>query len=75
MDNETPAPSRSRRRFLSSGASALAGGLVGGAAYGSAAASNPPRPGASPALPWKWSRIDPMEAGSRAYRYYHDVGG
>lgn len=74
MDEHKAGRSRSRRRFLSSGASALAGGLVGGAAYSSAAA-NPPKPGSSPALPWKWSRIDPMEAGSRAFRYYHDVGG
>jgi hypothetical protein len=30
---------------------------------------------APPDLPWPWSKIDPMEAGSRAYRYYHDIGG
>lgn len=74
MDNEKPSPSRSRRRFLSSGASALAGGLAVGAAYGSVAASQPAA-GPSPALPWTWRPIDPMEAGSRAYRYYLDVGG
>ncbi len=74
MDQEKPVPSRARRRFLSSGASALAGGLVAGAAYGSVA-TNPPAPGSSPPLPWTWRPIDPMEAGSRAYRYYLDVGG
>jgi hypothetical protein len=75
MENEKPAPSRSRRRFLSSGASALAGGLVGGAVYASAPGATAPSPGSSPALPWQWQQIDPMEAGSRAYRYYHEVGG
>lgn len=75
MEDAKPVPVRSRRRFLSSGVSALAGGLVGGAAYASAPATTAPSPGSSPALPWKWQHIDPMEAGSRAYRYYHEVGG
>lgn len=68
----------SRRRFLNAGACLLGGGVVGCAA-GTAFAgpSAPPRaPGSGPAeLPWAWAKIDPMEAGSRAYRYYHDVGG
>lgn len=74
MDIDRPGASRSRRRFLSSSASALAGGLAGGAAYSSATATQA-KPGAAPPLPWTWRPIDPMEAGSRAYRYYHDVGG
>jgi hypothetical protein len=75
MDETQAGSSRSRRRFLSRGATLLAGGIVGGAAYGSVAAANQPAPGAAPALPWAWRPIDPMEAGSRAYRIYHDVGG
>lgn len=66
---------RSRRRFLSGGASLLTGGIVGGVAYATGAAASQPKPGASPELPWAWRPIDPMEAGSRAYRLYHDVGG
>jgi len=34
-----------------------------------------PSADAAPALPWPWLKIDPMEAGSRAYRFYHDIGG
>ena len=64
----------SRRRFLRSGGALLAGGVI---ACASAYASSQPKPSAEapPALPWPWSKIDPMEAGSRAYRYYHDIGG
>jgi hypothetical protein len=74
MDKEQPSPSRARRRFLSTGASALAGGLVAGAAY-STAAANQSKPSTALALPWPWRALDPMEAGSRAYRYYLDLGG
>jgi hypothetical protein len=64
----------SRRRFLRSGAALLAGAVIGGT---SAKALSQPKPSAeaAPALPWPWSQIDPMEAGSRAYRSYLDVGG
>ena len=24
----------------------------------------------APPLPWKWTKLDPMEAGTRAYRAY-----
>ncbi len=66
---------RSRRRFLNSGAAFLAGGVIGNAAGVSSAASTKPTSEASAELPWEWGRIDPMEAGSRAFRYYHDLGG
>jgi hypothetical protein len=63
-----------RRRLLGGGAAFLAGGVIGGAARASSAAP-PPAQAATPPLPWKWAQIDPMEAGSRAYRYYFDPGG
>jgi hypothetical protein len=63
-----------RRRLLGGGAAFLAGGLVGSAARASSAATQA-APAATPPLPWKWASIDPMEAGSRAYRYYFDPGG
>ena len=64
----------SRRLFLKTGGALLAGGVLGSAA---AKASQGPQPpiDAAPPLPWKWSGIDPMEAGSRAYRFYLDAGG
>ena len=64
----------SRRRFLNGGAAFVAGGLIGSATgVVSAAAKRPSREMAE--LPWRWAKIDPMEAGSRAFRYYHDAGG
>jgi hypothetical protein len=70
---KTDAPG-SRRRLLGGGAAFLAGGVIGGAARASSAAP-PAAQAATPPLPWKWASIDPMEAGSRAYRYYFDPGG
>jgi hypothetical protein len=74
MKGEKTVAPGSRRRLLGGGAAFLAGGLVGSAARASSAATQA-APAATPPLPWKWARIDPMEAGSRAYRYYFDPGG
>jgi hypothetical protein len=64
----------SRRSFLNGGAAFVAGGLIGSATgIASAAAKRPTRETAE--LPWPWAKIDPMEAGERAYRSYHDAGG
>jgi hypothetical protein len=72
-------PSRpSRRGFLNAGAQLIGGGVIGCAASAVLAGSTAPSraPGSGPAeLPWAWAKIDPMEAGSRAFRYYHDAGG
>jgi hypothetical protein len=72
-DRKTP-KGYSRRRFLKSGGAWLAGGLVGGGAT-NALSQAKQKTDAPPALPWPWGKIDPMEAGSRAYRFYLDVGG
>jgi len=64
----------SRRSFLKSGGALLAGGMIGCAP--ALVSSTPKKPADTPpALPWTWGKIDPMEAGSRAYRFYHDIGG
>ena len=47
----------------------LAGGVLGTIASSSNAAT------ASPPLPWKWTTLDPLEAGRRAYRFYKERGG
>jgi hypothetical protein len=63
----------SRRNFLGSAGILTAGGVLG---YGSSLASAPaPTTGTAPPLPWKWAKLDPMEAGSRAYHIYLDAGG
>jgi len=61
----------SRRSMLKESAALLAGGAAG--AYATTAASQ--APGAAPPLPWKWVRLDPLEAGRRAYRFYKEKGG
>jgi hypothetical protein len=72
-DRKTP-KRYSRRRFLKSGGALLAGGLVGGGAT-NALSQAKQTTDAPPALPWPWGKIDPMEAGSRAYHIYLDAGG
>jgi hypothetical protein len=67
-------PGYSRRRFLRSGGALLAGAVIGGTSANALSQSRPSAD-AAPALPWPWSEIDPMEAGSRAYRTYLDAGG
>lgn len=63
----------SRRKFMEGAGILVAGGILG---YGTSLASvPPPTAGTAPPLPWKWVKLDPMEAGSLAYRYYLDIGG
>ena len=64
----------SRRLFLKTGGALLASGVFGSVAANASNAPIPPND-AAPALPWKWETLDPMEAGSRAYRIYLDAGG
>ncbi|MEE4272847.1 MAG: hypothetical protein V2I67_14330 [Thermoanaerobaculales bacterium] len=64
----------SRRSFLNGGAAFVAGGLIGSAAGMTSAAAAQPSP-ATAELPWPWAKIDPMEAGRRSFRNYHENGG
>lgn len=59
--------SQSRRNFITRASIFLAGGMVGstGLALSSTRKGNEPPP-----LPWKWAKLDPLEAGRRAYRGY-----
>ncbi|MBI5553008.1 MAG: hypothetical protein HY911_15965 [Desulfobacterales bacterium] len=54
----------SRRSVLRGSAALLAGGIAGLAGCGKK------EPQAAPPLPWKWTKLDPNEAGRRAYRNY-----
>jgi hypothetical protein len=58
----------SRRNILKGSALLLAGGISG--RIGSAHASTEPTYAPAPPLPWKWTKLDPMEAGTRAYQAY-----
>jgi hypothetical protein len=65
----------SRRTILKGPAVFLLGATVGRAsnAYSSSAAATPTD--AAPPLPWPWVKLDPMEAGTRAYRSYLEKKG
>jgi len=73
QQNETRAPNR--RSILIGSAGLLVGGAMGGAAGAYAAAPPTSEPVAAPPLPWKWARLDPLESGRRAYRFYKEKGG
>ncbi len=64
--------SLSRRNFLEGAGIFMAGGVLG--CNTTFASTSTPEVGTAPPLPWKWVRLDPMEAGSLAYRYYFDIG-
>jgi hypothetical protein len=63
----------SRRSILTGSAILVLGGIAGriSNAYGA------PKPAAdkAPPLPWQWVKLDPLEAGRRAYRAYLSEGG
>jgi len=66
-----------RRDFLNTAGAAAAGGLVV-AAGSSLFAGNEAKaavPQATPPLPWKYTKLDPMEAGKRGYKNYLAKGG
>ncbi|MCM2310151.1 MAG: C-GCAxxG-C-C family protein [Steroidobacteraceae bacterium] len=63
----------SRRSVLAASAALVAGGGIG--VELTALAASPAAPAGAPPLPWKWVRLDPLEAGQRAYRYYKEKGG
>ena len=58
----------SRRRILTGSAMLLAGGIVG--RISNAVGAPKPVADKAPPLPWKWVKLDPLEAGRRAYRSY-----
>ena len=63
----------SRRNILTGAGALLAGGGIGSGFTAFAAASG--TPASAPPLPWKWEKLDPLEAGRRGYHYYKEKGG
>ena len=63
----------SRRSVLTGSALLLTGGIAGRITNAYAAPVAPSAP--APPLPWKWVKLDPLEAGRRAYRGYLTGGG
>lgn len=68
----------SRRNMLRGSAAVLAGGALGNAVadFVSVASASPgPQQGNPPPLPWPWFKLDPLEAGQRAYKLYISGNG
>ena len=66
--DQKKASSLSRRNFMTKAGIFVAGGIAG---YGTSLALPPtPKVTEAPPLPWKWAKLDPLEAGQRAYRTY-----
>ena len=64
-------PEYSRRSILLGSAVLLAGGIAGRISN----AAPEPKFAPAPPLPWPWVKLDPMEAGRRAYRSYLEKKG
>ena len=64
----------SRRSMLKGSAIFLLGGAVGHVSTAYPASQKTPTAGSPPPLPWKWAKLDPLEAGRRAYRAYFKGG-
>ena len=66
-----------RRDFLSCAGAAAASGLVvvAGSSLLVSKEAKAAVPGATPSLPWKYVKLDPLEAGKRGYQNYLAKGG
>lgn len=58
----------SRRNIIKGSAALLLGGIAG--RVSNAYAAPEPTYAPAPPLPWKWPKLDPLEAGTRAYENY-----
>jgi len=58
----------SRRRILKGSVMLLVGGIAG--RISSAFGTQEQAADKALSLPWKWVRLDPLEAGRRAYKFY-----
>ena len=67
----------SRRSLLKGSAIFLLGGTLGrvSTAYPATQGAGAPTAGNPPPLPWPWVKLDPREAGRRAYRAYFEKKG
>lgn len=72
MESSHERPGSGRRTILKGSALFLLGGAA--ARVVDARAAEVAATGAPP-LPWKWVKLDPLEAGRRGYRAYLEKGG
>jgi len=67
--------SMSRRSFITAAGIVTVGGVMAGGAIAAVTGTKEAALGAPPPLPWTWAKLDPMEAGKRAFQTYHAKGG
>ena len=65
----------SRRNLLKGSAVFLLAGVMGRVSNISPIPAAAQTAGNPPPLPWKWPKLDPLEAGRRAYRAYLEKKG
>ncbi len=65
----------SRRSMLKGSAIFLVGATVGRLSNAYSVSAAEPAAGNAPPLPWPWVKLDPAEAGRRAYRTYLEKKG
>ncbi len=63
-----------RRGFIAKAGAVAAGGVLAGGALAATAGAKEAVSAEAP-LPWPWVRLDPQEAGERAFQTYHEKGG
>ena len=76
-EREEATKNLSRRNFLNTAGIVAVGGLVtvaGGSLLAEREAEAAATPEAPP-LPWKYVKLDPLEAGKRGYKNYLEKGG
>ncbi|MRR37255.1 hypothetical protein EG829_21875 [bacterium] len=72
---ENPGCGMSRRGFITAAGLAAVGGVLASGAMAAVAAPKETAPGSPPPLPWQWVKLDPLEAGKRTFKLYHEKGG
>ena len=65
----------SRRNFIATASLVAAGGVLAGGAVADLAGAQAPAQAVAPPMPWPWVKLDPQEAGERAFNTYHEKGG
>ncbi len=63
-----------RRGFIATAGAVAAGGVLAGGALAATAGAREAVSAEAP-LPWPWVKLDPQEAGERAFQTYHEKGG
>lgn len=72
---ENPSGCMSRRGFIAAAGLAAVGGVLASGAIAAVAGPKEAAPGTPPPLPWQWAKLDPLEAGKRTFKLYHEKGG